>query len=132
MPFLYCTQCGYKNTFTTRRAKFCAGCGASLLEEAAGNSNPPSTQLESAHAHLEEESELPPSIPRLEKLEYTVDATSKPPTIGDLISTKKDSGNRSKKVSNEDSKVLTPKEIEAESMRACASSKERTSQQIDG
>ena len=32
MPFIYCTQCGYKNVFTTRQAKFCAGCGNSLVQ----------------------------------------------------------------------------------------------------
>ena len=48
MPFIYCTQCGYKNTFTTQKAKFCAGCGQSLLTEVTSARVNPTSSPQSA------------------------------------------------------------------------------------
>ena len=113
MPFIYCTECGYKNIFTTRKAKFCAGCGQSFAEEeqsAQGNSqNDPSE-----------------GIPNIQKLEYTVDAVSKNPTIGDLINTKKQGSERlTKKVTGSPEK-LSLEQVEAQSLRECGSSINRS------
>ena len=121
MPFMYCTECGYKNVFTTRKAKFCAGCGKSLVEETTGKSNPISARLQSAQANLQED---PPveRVPNLEKLEYTVDLESKSPTIGDLINTSKGESERFKRKAKGSSEALSREELEAESMRECASS----------
>ena len=95
MPFIYCTECGYKNVFTTRKAKFCAGCGQSLAEEATGKSNPTPNRLQSAQANLQGDSPVE-GVPNIEKLEYTVDLASEAPTIGDLINTREEGPKRSK------------------------------------
>ena len=117
MPFIYCTECGYKNVFTTKKAKFCAGCGQSLEEEA--------TKLQSTQANLQEESPIE-GIPNIEKLEYTVDLESKPPTIGDLINTSKEGSERFERKATGRSKTLSREELESESMRECASSINRS------
>jgi len=122
MPFTYCTECGYKNIFTTRKAKFCAGCGQSLAEE---GGNPvhadPSTQ---AQANLEDNP--PEGIPNIQKLEYTIDLASKPLTIGDLINTKDEGSERPERNAGKVSKASTREEVEAESMRECGSSVNRS------
>ena len=119
MPFIYCTQCGYKNTFTTQKAKFCAGCGQSLLTEVtSARVNPPSSP-QPAPSNLSNE---PQGIPDIQKLEYTVEVASKSPTIGDLINTRQQGKNRQKKATIPGQKQLTREELEAESMRDCASS----------
>jgi hypothetical protein len=122
MPFKYCTECGYKNVFTTRKAKFCAGCGQSLVEEGANSAHadPP----KQAQANLENDS--PEGIPNIQKLEYTVDAVSKSPTIGDLINTRDKGSERPEKSLRKAFKTSTREEIEAESMRECGSSKNRS------
>jgi hypothetical protein len=121
MPFIYCTECGYKNVFTTRKAKFCAGCGQSLVEEITKKSNPTTASLQSAQANLQEESPVE-GIPNIEKLEYTIDLESKPPTIGDLINTSKEGSERFERKAKGSSKTLSREELESESMRECASS----------
>ncbi len=125
MPFTYCTECGYKNIFTTRKAKFCAGCGQSLAEEEGNpaHADPP----KQVQANLENSS--PEGIPNIQKLEYTVDLASKPPTIGDLINTKDESSEgpeRNVGKASKASKALTREEVEAESMRECGSSVNRS------
>ncbi len=125
MPFTYCTECGYKNTFTTRKAKFCAGCGQSLLEEEA-TSKANSTRLRSAQANFQQEDDSGGGIPDIQKLEYTVDRVDKSPTIGDLINTKNEGGQRPKKKAIGSSKALSLEEFEAESMQECASSVNRS------
>ena len=122
MPFTYCTECGYKNVFTTRKAKFCAGCGQSLVEEGANpaHADPP----KQAQANLE--NDPPEGIPNIQKLEYTVDAVSKNPTIGDLINTKKQGSERlAKKVTGSPEK-LSLEQVEAQSLRECGSSINRS------
>jgi len=121
MPFIYCTECGYKNIFTTRKAKFCAGCGKSLIEETAGKSNPTPDRLQSTQANLQEDSPVE-GIPNIEKLEYTVDLAGKPPTIGDLINTSKGGSERFERKAKGSSKALSREKLEEESMRECASS----------
>ena len=121
MPFIYCTECGYKNVFTTRKAKFCAGCGQSLAEETTGKSNPTPNRLQSAQANLRGDSPVE-GVPNIEKLEYTVDLASEAPTIGDLINTREKGPERSKRKIKKSSKALSREEVEAESMRECASS----------
>lgn len=122
MPFTYCTECGYKNVFTTRKAKFCAGCGQSLLEEEGNpaHADPP----KQAQANLENSS--PEGIPNIQKLEYTVDLASKPPTIGDLINTRDEGSERPERSVRKASKASTREEVEAESMRECGSSVNRS------
>ena len=122
MPFMYCTECGYKNVFTTRKAKFCAGCGQSLAEEGANPTH--ADPLKQAQANLE--NNPPEGIPNIQKLEYTIDAMSKSPTIGDLINTKNEGHERYERNAGKVSKALTREEIEAESMRECGSSKNRS------
>ena len=128
MPFIYCTECGYKNVFTTRRAKFCAGCGQSLLEEAGDKkSNAAINNSQSTRAAVQQEEPEAASIPNIHKLEYTVDSVQKKQTIGDLINTKKEGDERFERSSN--ASRGTPKsreEVEAESIRECASSKTRS------
>lgn len=127
MPFIYCTDCGYKNVFTTRQAKFCAGCGQSLLEEPAtkkvSNVRSQPTQANLQNADLPAE-----TIPNINKLEYTVDQASSPVTIGDLINTQKEGGERFERTTKASSrkKKLTREELETESMRECASSINRS------
>ena len=121
MPFIYCTECGYKNIFTTRKAKFCAGCGQSLEEETTKKSNPTSASLQSAQANLQEESPVE-RIPNIEKLEYTVDLEGKPPTIGDLINTSEKRSERFERKAKGSSKALSREQLESESKRECASS----------
>ena len=121
MPFIYCTECGYKNVFTTRKAKFCAGCGKSLVEETTEKSNPTPGRLQSTQASLQEDSPVE-GVPNIEKLEYTVDLASEAPTIGDLINTREKGPERSKRKIKKSSKALSREEVEAESMRECASS----------
>ena len=122
MPFKYCTECGYKNVFTTRKAKFCAGCGQSLVEEGVNpaHADPP----KQAQANLE--NNPPEGIPNIQKLEYTVDTASKNPTIGDLINTRDEGSERSERNLKKVSKISTREEVEAESMRECGSSKNRS------
>ena len=121
MPFTYCTECGYKNVFTTRRAKFCAGCGQSLVEEANDAKSKPQPDLQSAQANLEDAQSQ--GVPNIQKLEYTVDQSSKSFTIGDLINTKDEGTERlTRKQAQASSTSLTKEEVEAESMRICASS----------
>ena len=122
MPFKYCTECGYKNVFTTRKAKFCAGCGQSLVEEGANpaHADPP----KQAQANLE--NDPPEGIPNIQKLEYTVDAVSKNPTIGDLINTKKQGSERFTKKATGNSKSLSLEEVEAQSIRECGTSVNRS------
>tara|TARA_Y100000310_G_scaffold329466_1_gene399377 strand:- start:1687 stop:2079 length:393 start_codon:yes stop_codon:yes gene_type:complete len=124
MPFIYCTECGYKNVFTTRQAKFCAGCGQSLVEEEITKRSkyvPTPTHLQSAQANKQRDSHVE-GVPNIEKLEYTVDSVSENPTIGDLINTKKEKSGRPKREIKGASKALSPEEVEAESLRECASS----------
>ena len=125
MPFIYCTECGYKNVFTTRKAKFCAGCGKSLVEETTEKSNPTPGRLQSTQASLQEDSPVE-GVPNIEKLEYTVDLDGKPPTIGDLINTSKGKSERFERKTKGSSRALSREEIEAESMRECASSVNRS------
>ena len=127
MPFIYCTECGYKNVFTTRKAKFCAGCGQSLVEEEITRKLDPITaRLQSAQANLLEDSPTR-GIPNIDKLEYTVDLASKNPTIGDLINTQKEGPlGKPKRSAKGSSRTLSPEEIEEESMRECASSINRS------
>jgi len=122
MPFTYCTECGYKNIFTTRKAKFCAGCGQSLVEEGGNpvHADPP----KQAQANLE--NNPPEGIPNIQKLEYTVDTASKNPTIGDLINTRDKGSKRSERNVGKVSKASTREEVEAESMRECGSSINRS------
>ena len=121
MPFMYCTECGYKNVFTTRKAKFCAGCGQSLVEEGADPVH--ADPQKQAQANLENASSE--GIPNIQKLEYTVDAVSKSPTIGDLINTKKQGPKRVAKKAT-DSKPLSLEEVEAQSVLECGSSANRS------
>jgi len=121
MPFTYCTECGYKNAFTTRKAKFCAGCGQSLEEEGVDPAR--TAPKKQAQANLENDS--PEGIPDIQKLEYTVDAVSKSPTIGDLINTKEQGPKRVAKKAI-DSKALSLKEVEAQSVLECGSSANRS------
>ena len=122
MPFIYCTECGYKNVFTTKKAKFCAGCGQSLVEkEITRKTNPTSTRLQSAQANLQEDSPVE-RVPNIEKLEYTVDLASEALTIGDLINTRKKGSERPERKTKKSSKALSREEVEAESMRDCSSS----------
>jgi hypothetical protein len=121
MPFIYCTECGYKNVFTTRKAKFCAGCGKSLIEETTGKSNPTPDRLQSTQANLQEDYPVE-GIPHIEKLEYTIDLESKPPTIGDLINTSEKGSERFERKAKGGSEALSREELESESMRECASS----------
>ena len=125
MPFIYCIECGYKNVFTTRKAKFCAGCGKSLVEETTGKSNPTPNRLQSTQASLQEDSPVE-GIPNIEKLEYTIDLESKPPTIGDLINTSKKGSERFERKAKGSSKALSREELEAESMIECASSRKQS------
>ena len=118
---MYCIECGYKNAFTTRKAKFCAGCGKSLIEETTGKSNPTPDRLQSTQANLQEDSPVE-GIPNIEKLEYTVDLAGKPPTIGDLINTSKGGAERFERKAKGSSKALSREKLEEESMRECASS----------
>ena len=122
MPFIYCTECGYKNVFTTRKAKFCAGCGQSFAEEEASMASVDHPQ--SAQGNLQ--NDPPEGIPNIQKLEYTVDLASKPPTIGDLINTRDEGFERPERSVRKVSKASTREEIEAESMRDCGSSKNRS------
>jgi len=118
MPFIYCTQCGYKNVFTTRQANFCSGCGQKLMEERKSN-----------HARANSEQGEPSAersggIPNIDKLEYTVDLGGNSPTIGDIINTK-EKGSEQKIVASrkkKNSKKLTIEEIEAQSLKECSSS----------
>ena len=118
MPFIYCTQCGYKNVFTTRQAKFCAGCGNSLVE----------TRTDQvSEASVTESVEVEPeqaSFSSIRKLEYDIDPPSKNFTIGDLINTQKEGSNQNlkKAQARQAPTNLTREEAEAESMRACGSS----------
>ena len=122
MLFTYCTECGYKNTFTTRKAKFCAGCGQSLVEEERDPAHADSPKQ--AQANLE--NNPPEGIPNIQKLEYTVDTASKNPTIGDLINTRDKGSERSERKAGKILKAVTREEIEAESMRECGSSVNRS------
>ena len=124
MPFKYCTECGYKNVYTTRQAKFCAGCGQSLAEKEI-TSKSISSHPQSTHAHSEEDS-AKTGIPNIQKLEYTVDSAGKPQTIGDLINTKKEGSKIFKREARGSSEALTREELEAESMIECASSKKQS------
>ena len=119
MPFTYCTQCGYKNVFTTQKAKFCAGCGQSLLLETTSARVNPSSGPQSAPSNSPDE---PQSIPNIQKLEYSVDVANKNPTIGDLINTRKQGNDRVKKTATAGQVQLTREQLEAESMRDCGSS----------
>ena len=122
MPFIYCTECGYKNVFTTRKAKFCAGCGKSLVEkEVTRKSNSTPARLQSAQANRQEDSPVE-GVPNIEKLEYTVDLDGKPPTIGELINTSKGRSERFKRKAKGSSKTLSREQLESESLRECASS----------
>ena len=118
MPFKYCTECGYKNVYTTRQAKFCAGCGESLIEEQTTKKSNSSSQA--AQANLE--NDAPEAIPSIQKLEYTVEAAGKNPTIGDLINTKKTGTERVKRKTAGNSQTLSLEEIEAQSIQECGSS----------
>jgi len=129
MPFIYCTGCGYKNVFTTRQAKFCAGCGQSLLEESAGktpkaaNNRSQSTRTN----NVQEEDFDTASIPNIQKLEYTVDSVQRKQTVGDLINTKKEGDEKFERSSKANrGKPKTREELEAESIRECATSKTRS------
>ncbi len=122
MPFTYCTECGYKNVFTTRKAKFCAGCGQSLAEE--GESLDYADSTKRAQANLEHDP--PEGIPNIQKLEYTVETASRNPTIGDLINTSDKASKRSERKAGKILKPATREEIEAESMRECGSSVNRS------
>jgi hypothetical protein len=122
MPFIYCTECGYKNVFTTRKAKFCAGCGQSFEEEEANRASAASPQSAQGNS----QNDPSEGIPNIQKLEYTIDLENKPPTIGDLINTKDEGSERPErpeKSVGKVSKASTREEIEAESMRECGSSK---------
>jgi len=126
MPFIYCTECGYKNTFTTQKAKFCAGCGQPLLKEVTRTARAKqvaSSSPQSAHHNLEPSEE----IPNIQKLEYTVDLASKNPTIGDLINTKNTGSDKTKRNTPADFKQLSLEELEAQSIRDCASSANQSS-----
>ena len=124
MPFIYCTECGYKNAFTTRKAKFCAGCGQSLVkEEITSKSNASLPRSQSAQANLQQEDSPVKEIPDIQKLEYILDMPSKNPTIGDLINTQKEgSSEKPRRITKGSSRNLSREEAEEESMRECASS----------
>ena len=92
MPFKYCTDCGYKNVYTIRQAKFCAGCGKTLVEEQLSTRN--SSRLAQANLSEDDISSKKEGIPNIEKLEYTVDAVSKAPKISDLINTRSEKSER--------------------------------------
>ena len=121
MPFKYCTECGYKNAYTVRRAKFCAGCGKTLVEEQLSTRN--SSQLAQANLSEDDVSSEKEGIPNIEKLEYTVDAVSKAPKISDLINTRSEKSERFERQRTKGkSKPLTLEEAEAQSMQECSSS----------
>jgi hypothetical protein len=125
MPFTYCTECGYKNVYTIKEAKFCAGCGQSLTEEARSQRSNPNNNLQSAIAKEEDAEAQEGSLPNIQKLEYTVDmASSKLTTIGDLINTKKEGTERlNRSASPGNKKNSTLEELEAQSIRECRTSK---------
>tara|TARA_Y100000356_G_C11224142_1_gene270932 strand:+ start:665 stop:1063 length:399 start_codon:yes stop_codon:yes gene_type:complete len=129
MPFTYCTECGYKNVFTTRQAKFCAGCGESLIEEVSSERSKPTARApQSAHASFQKENEESnKGIPNIQKLDYTIESVQKKSTIGDLINTKKAGGERFQRSTNASAQAssMTVEELEAESIRECGSSRIR-------
>jgi hypothetical protein len=117
MPFTYCTDCGYKNVFTVKRANFCAGCGEPLLQSAQSSKTQEKT-ISSGAEELDDK-----ALPQIGKLEYTIDVAKGSHTIGDLINSKKESTERVKRTpGREDGKNLTLKELEEESIRACSTS----------
>ena len=117
MPFTYCTDCGYKNVFTTKRAKFCAGCGQPLVQNAQSSNNP----NDITDSTVEEEQSDDSKIPRISKLEYSIDLAKGSHTIGDLINSKKEGVDRVKRKKVTDSEPnLTLEQLEAESIRACS------------
>ena len=121
MPFKYCTDCGYKNVYTIRQAKFCAGCGKTLVEEQLSTRN--SSRLAQANLSEDDISSKKEGIPNIEKLEYTVDAVSKAPKISDLINTRSEKSERFERQRTKGkSKPLTLEEAEAQSMQECSSS----------
>ena len=125
MPFTYCTECGYKNVYTIKEAKFCAGCGKPLVEEARNQKlNPNNNDFESAYAQEDSEAQQE-SLPTIQKLEYTVDmASSKPMTIGDIINTKKEGTERlNRSASAHGTKDSSLEELEAQSIKECRTSK---------
>ena len=77
-----------------------------------------------AQANLE--NNPPEGIPNIQKLEYTVDLASKPLTIGDLINTRDEGSERPERNVGKVSKASTREEVEAESMRECGSSVNRS------
>ena len=118
MPFKYCTDCGYKNIYTTRQAKFCAGCGESLIGDQS-----PAPQIAQANSSQGDISSENKGIPNIQKLEYTVDAVSKAPKISDLINTRSEKSERFERQRTKGkSKPLTLEEAEAQSMQECSSS----------
>ena len=118
MPFKYCTDCGYKNVYTTRQAIFCAGCGESLIGEKS-----PAPQIAQANSSQGDISSENKGIPNIQKLEYTVDSVSKAPKIGDLINTRNEKSERFERQRTKGkSKPLTLEEAEAQSMQECSSS----------
>ena len=122
MPFIYCTDCGYKNVYTTRQAKFCAGCGESLIGEKS-----PTPQVAQANSLEDDTSSERKGIPNIQKLEYTVDSVSRAPKIGDLINTRSEKSERFERQGTKTkSKPLSLEEAEAQSMQECSSSRNRT------
>ena len=123
MPFKYCTDCGYKNIYTTRQAKFCAGCGESLIGEKS-----PAPQIAQANSSQGDISSENKGIPNIQKLEYTVDSVSKAPKIGDLINTRNEKSERFERqgTKTKSSQCLSIEEAEAQSMQECSSSRNRT------
>ena len=73
----YCPHCGAKHTYEAIPPKFCSSCGQGLASSNASASSAPKTEV----ADAEEE-----SVPRLDKLQYSVEVSPhNKVNIGDLI-----------------------------------------------
>ena len=65
MPFLFCQQCGTKNTYQTVRPNFCMSCGASFGSSGVCNNEEKPEQVQ----HTETD---PPNFLNLKKLDYEI------------------------------------------------------------
>ena len=121
MAFQYCIECGHKMTFTTKKPKFCSGCGVQL-SEGLGEARVSEARADQPHNEADGTSG-PGELPDISRLQYDIEFNSGAVKLGEIIGTAAGAPAPRTSKGGKPTKPRTQKEIIAESTSECGSSR---------
>jgi len=80
MMIEYCIKCGAKHEYSLTKPNFCSSCGTPLSAQASSSSTLSNNVISEPKPAAED------SVPRISQLEYSINASSRKCTFGDLVS----------------------------------------------